>query len=191
MTRSPANLRVLKAALEIKDARRVLGGAIWLYLYFVADANERGFIVRHVEKLAEDLEVAVPEIEGWLGTLRDLGLVIVSSPPPFLTAKLTFWAGSGEKSAVPYSKLLQSRDSKSNSNRPAAVESSGDLMQEILDTLGENDPAPFQKIFDHYPNGIIRQALDRVRTATKIHKNPTALFRYLLVKLASKSHEHT
>jgi hypothetical protein len=74
--------------------------------------------------------------------------------------------------------LIES-NSNSDSHRPVDPE----LMREVLETLGESDPATFTGALEHYAPAIIRKALERVRAAGSIRTSRTALFRYLLPKL--------
>jgi hypothetical protein len=64
---------------------------------------------------------------------------------------------------------------------------SNPLLQEILETLGESDPATFRGAVDHYPPHVIRTALSRIRRMKTIHKSRTAAFRYLLPRIAKES----
>ena len=60
----------------------------------------------------------------------------------------------------------------------------GQLLQEVLATLGETDPTTFRGVLDHYSPAAIHAALERVRATPpeKIRKSRTALFRHLLAR---------
>ena len=64
------------------------------------------------------------------------------------------------------------------------AENDDEVIAEILATLGESDPEPFRGLLAHYPRAVIHRALDRVRSARSIQKSRTALFRYLLPRIA-------
>ena len=60
------------------------------------------------------------------------------------------------------------------------------LLREILETLGESDPATFRGAIRRYPPGVIRTALDRTRRMKTVRKNRTAVFRFLLPRIAKE-----
>ncbi|MEK7315632.1 MAG: hypothetical protein AAB011_05590 [Candidatus Eisenbacteria bacterium] len=68
-----------------------------------------------------------------------------------------------------------------------SAETDAEVLAEILATLGETDAEPFRGLLAHYPRAVIHRALDRVRTAKNIQKSRTALFRYLLPRIAKES----
>lgn len=71
------------------------------------------------------------------------------------------------------------------SYRPSDAEGET-LLQEILDTLGETDPTTFRGAIRSYAPGVIRTALARIRKMKNIQKNPTAVFRFLLPRIANE-----
>ena len=133
------------------------------------------------------LEPLYPKIEG----VDDETVAKVLNhyaPLPFLVIK---WSGQSPKSpnseANAYSfksSLSQSKQLK-ESYRPSETDPEA-LLQEILDTLGETDPTTFRGAIRSYPPGVIRTALARIRRMKNIQKNPTAVFRFLLPRIANE-----
>lgn len=157
-------------------------------------ANHRGLVIARDSTLAEDLRVSPGDIYAALRKLEEASLVELLSPPPFLVVRLRTWPGRGGRaadmgaSAYSYSQqLLRTRDLK-DSYRPDELAAHDGLLHEILEVLGEDDPASFRKAVDLYAPHVIRTALDRVRRAKNIRKNRTALFRHLLPRIAKESH---
>lgn len=157
-----------------------------------AHANTRGVVIVSEETLVQELGGAPGALRRALDGLVGQDAVEVLSPLPFLVLKLKKWSGmSGNASnssprAYSYSKLFQSQQ-LNNSYRQggqAAAPTDGNLLQEVLDTLGETDQASFVKAIELYSPHVIRTALDRVRRARDIRKSRTALFRHLLPRLA-------
>ena len=157
-------------------------------------ANHRGLVIARDAALADAVGVSREEIRSALRKLEGAALVEVLSPSPFLVVRLRAWPGKEPKSsesarsAYSYSQqLLQTKDLK-DSYRAEELAAHGGLLHEILEVLGEDDPASFRKAVDLYAPQVIRTALDRVRRARNIRKNRTALFRHLLPRIAKESH---
>lgn len=154
-------------------------------------ANGRGVVVLREEPLLRELRTDHEDLAAELAKLERAGLIEILAPLPFLVLKLRKWSGKGQNagissdSAYSYSKLLQPKQLNNSyrqgGNGPAA---DPELLQEILETLGETNATSFQKALELYSPNVIRTALDRVRRAKGIRKNRTALFRHLLPRLA-------
>jgi len=149
-----------------------------------ARAKSRGVVPVSGEALVQEVGAPQEKVGAALDRLERAGLLRVLAPFPFLVLKLHSWAGSDSKtgetqpSAYSYSKLSSNR---LNESYRATVEEA--LLREILDTLGETDPATFEGAVRNFPAEVIRKALDRVRRTRSLRKNRTALFRYLLTKI--------
>jgi hypothetical protein len=159
-------------------------------------ANHRGLVVAREVTLMEDLRVSRAELGTALRKLEDAGLVETLTPLPFLVVRLKTWPGNSSKAAesplpaYSYS-LSQTKPLNANSYRPNELAAGDGLLHEILEVLGEEDPASFRKAIELYAPHVIRLALDRVRRAKSIRKSRTALFRHLLPRIAKESHSST
>lgn len=148
-------------------------------------ANAHGIVPIRGETLAKEVGAREEEVGATLDRLERAGLLRILAPFPFLVLKLGSWPGSNQKRSVSrpatysYSKLSSNR--LNESYRPTTDEA---LLREILDTLGESDPASFEGAIRNFSPEVIRKALDRVRRTRSLRKNRTALFRYLLTKLS-------
>jgi hypothetical protein len=157
-------------------------------------ANNRGLVMVREGRLQTELKITGDELRANLKRLEESGLTEILAPGAFIVLKLRIWPGKRENiansSAFPHSYSFQSKLSPSKqlkkSNSYSGDAKSPPLLQDILDTLGESDPTLFAKAIEHYPEPVIRAALDRVRNAKSIHKSPTALFRYLLPRIAKE-----
>lgn len=156
-------------------------------------ANRRGLTMATEARLTEALRCTAAELAVAVEGLVDRKAIAVLSPLPYLVAKLRpSWAGSGEGSANPggeparpYSYADSSIEKKAMQvEHSHSIGSDPELLAEILATLGETDPESFRGLLDHYPRAVIHRALDRVRSARSIQKSRTALFRYLLPRIA-------
>jgi len=142
----------------------------------VAFAQEE-FLLHRLDCDREKLALA-------LEALESRGAITILSQLPFLTVKLKMWPGRAENSAKttpPSYSSSHLRNISEDSYR------AGDLLGEILSVLGESDPEPFRKATELYAPRVIRSALERVRKAQTIQKSRTALFRYLLPRIAKES----
>ena len=203
-TLNQSSRNLLEAALIRENPVERLGNALWLYVRLLTASNIHGTVFRHIDRLATDLSVTTERIERWLKLLADSELIEIQSQAPFLVIKLGRWSENTPAitSAAPEnrSESKTSADSYSYSslenNKAIAAEDggagegAGSLLQEILVTLGETDPASFRKVLQHYDPSTIRQALERVRSTPpdRVRKNKTALFRYLLGKFTDDAH---
>ena len=161
------------------------------------NANRRGLAMATETTLADALRCTPSELAVALQVLIDRKAIRVLSPLPYLVAKVdTSWAGSGEaranprgNPAPPYSYADSSINKKAMQLKQDSysAESDAEVIAEILATLGETDPEPFRGLLAHYPRAVIHRALDRVRSARSIQKSRTALFRYLLPRIARKT----
>ncbi len=155
-----------------------------LLAFLRSRATSGGIVPISGEALAEKLGASQEEVAERLDRLERAGLLRILAPFPFLVVKLRLWSGErrqphiSEPAAYSYSKLLHNRLNESYSAGEAV------LLGEILDTLGETDPSTFEGAIRNYSPEVIRKALDRVRRTRSLRKNRTALFRYLLTKLA-------
>jgi hypothetical protein len=160
-------------------------------------ANNRNLVIVREAVLLEELSVEKDELRIALKRLEIEGVVEILSPHPFLALKLRKWPGSLPESAKTApsaysfkSYLSQSKnikDSYRQRSDPHASRVDEQLLQEVLETLGESDPTTFRRAVVHYSPAVIRTTLDRVRRMKTIHKNRTALFRFLLPKIAKES----
>jgi hypothetical protein len=188
---------LLEAPLIREKPVENLGNALWLYVRLLTASNFRGTVCRHIERLAADLSVTTERIDRWLKRLSDHGLIVIESPAPFLVIKLGMWsdsepkASASEASAYSYPAKLLHTQPKDSYRHDAAPDHStnGELLREILETLGESDAASFEKAVELYAPNVIRTALHRVRRAQGIRKSRTALFRHLLPLIAREAAE--
>ena len=157
-----------------------------------ARANHRGLALAEQRQLLDALRCEPAELAVSLEGLVGRGAIEVLSPLPFLVVKVRSWSGDDRDSAkvcpAPYSygfhnHSLSKQGIESESNRATERRA---LLAEILDTLGEEYPALFERLLDHYDPQTIRRALTRVRKAQTIQKSRTALFRYLLPRIAKE-----
>ncbi len=188
---SPRALSVLEAPLRVADGRARVGPALWLYIYLLVHVSHQGRLCRKCERVAAELGVDQAQVESWVLTLSDAGLVTILNPSPYLVVKLTLWPSDAGNRAPEQG---VSEDSYSSS-AIAAISNQGEkgvqgggegLLAEILDTLGETNPASFEGAVRNFPPDVIRRALARVRAARSIRKNRTALFRHLLGQLSRR-----
>lgn len=149
-----------------------------------ARGNARGIVPVRGEVLVREVESTQEEVGAALDKLERAGLLKILAPFPFLVLKLRSWSGAETKPAdnrpPAYSHSQLSTKQVTNSYRQA----DGELLREILETLGETDPTTFEGAVQNFPPDVIRKALDRVRRARSLRKNRTALFRYLLTRLS-------
>jgi hypothetical protein len=165
-----------------------------------ARANSRGVVLASEQILLRDLGIGSTALRQLLDKADASGAIEVVSPLPFLVAKLRgSWSGRKRetprmagKTAAPedrtysfQSSLSRSKQLMKESYRQPANEEA--LLREILETLGETDPATFRGALRSYAPDAIRLALERVRRSPAIRKNRTALFRYLLPRIAKES----
>ena len=144
--------------------------------------------------LKKELGVTGRQVRSGIRKLEESGLVEILNPFPFLVLRLKTWPGKRQNagsSSPPYSYSLQSKLLPTKRLKKSYSDSAGELppslLQDILETLGESDPTLFEKVLKHYPESVIRTALTRVQSAKSIKKNRTALFRYLLPRIAEES----
>jgi hypothetical protein len=149
--------------------------------------------------LADALRVPAREVHPGLEALQSQNAIEILSGPPFYVVALraSSWPGKSKKPAENPTKtghrvnraysfqssLSQSKQLKESYRRPAEDDA---LLREVLDTLGETDPTTFRGALRSYSPEIIRTALQRIRTMPRIRKNPTALFRFLLPRIAQE-----
>ena len=158
-------------------------------------ATNRGMVVITEEALLREIGTDHETVSGELAKLARAGLVQILTPLPFLVVKLPRkWPSRGEKtvisshSAYSYSKLLQPKQLKNSYRQDGQTEEPpSNLLQEVLETLGETDAGAFEKAIELYSPQVIRTALERVRRARGIRKSRTALFRHLLPRLAREN----
>lgn len=146
--------------------------------------NHRDLVITRESDLLDELHITSEVLRAAISRLAEDRLLEILSPLPFLVVK---WSGRQPKSPDAYSfesSLSRSKRLK-ESYRPSDPESQA-LLQEILDTLGETDPTTFRGAIRSYPPGVIRTALARIRRMKNIQKNPTAVFRFLLPRIANE-----
>lgn len=163
-----------------------------------ARANARGLVLASEATLLDELGIGSTILRELLKEAMRHGTIDILSPLPFLVAKLPgSWSGrkheaqrKAAKSGAPVdpayssqSSLSQSQQSMKESYRQPSDEA---LLQEILATLGETDPTTFRGAIKNYAPSVIRTTLVRVRRMHSIRKSRTALFRYLLPRIAKE-----
>jgi len=163
-----------------------------------ARANSRGLVLVREEVLCRDLQVSHQTLVEGLARLETEGMIELLAPLPFLVAKVRTWSGRQPKPArlPPKTGALDARAYSFQSSLSASKQlnksyrqpdTAASLLSEILETLGESDPTTFRGAISSYPPGVIRTTLDRVQRMKHIRKNRTALFRYLLPRIAKES----
>lgn len=161
-----------------------------------AHANRKGLVLSTEKQLVQELGTGRDVLAGGLKALEVDGTLDILSPLPFLVVKLKKWSGKSTRaadsgaSAYSYAKLFQSQQMKESYRQEPehpSGSSSKDLLQEVLETLGETDAAAFRRAVELYAPHIVRTALDRVRRTRGIRKSRTALFRHLLPRLAREA----
>jgi hypothetical protein len=151
-------------------------------------ANRNGLAFAKQDSLLEQLGCDREKLAIALESLESRGTIAVLSPLPYLVVKITSWSGGSEKpapnAAAPYSYGSSPvvKSNQSYSDRTEAEE----LLKDVLGVLGEVDAEPFRRAVELYPAHTIRLTLDRVRKAHRIQKSRTALFRYLLPRIAKE-----
>jgi hypothetical protein len=150
--------------------------------------NHRNLVIVRESALVDDLHITPDVLRAAIARLEEDGLLEVLSPLPFLVVK---WSGKGRQvsdssgRAYSFNSSLSQTQQMKESYRPSDAESES-LLQEILQTLGESDPTTFRGALRNYPPGVIRTALARIRKMRNIQKNPTAVFRFLLPRIANE-----
>ncbi len=157
------------------------------------DANRGGLAMATQARLVEALRCTPAELAVAIEGLVAGKAIEVLSPLPYLVAKFRpSWAGNGESGANPSGESAPPYSYADSSNNKSAIAAEhgystgtdAEVLAEILATLDETDPEPFRGLLAHYPRWVIHRALDRVRSARSIQKSRTALFRYLLPRIA-------
>lgn len=169
----------------------------------MARANSRGLVLASEDALLQELRCERHALRQAIADAASVGQIEVLAPLPFLVARLPgSWPGRRPKHARTAAKTgaaelrgdsFQSSLSQSKLYVKESYRHSSEsaLLQEILETLRESDPALFRGALKAYTPGEIRTVLHRVRRNPGIRTNRTALFRYLLPRLRSereKSH---
>jgi hypothetical protein len=163
-------------------------------------ANRRGLVIVRGAVLETALTASPAELRDTLASLERSKHLRVLSPLPYLVVALPprMWPSADNKAASswPIPGRLPSRgysysfqEHLNNQSKAIAIEDGGageggDLLAEILATLGESDPKPFRGVLQYFSPAKIRAALVRVRATRpeKLRKSRTALFRYLLAR---------
>jgi hypothetical protein len=166
-----------------------------LLAHLQARAGTRGLVHVREDALLQEVQGSKVELSAGLQSLEDAGAIRILSPVPYLVLWIKKWsakpsdAENSGTSAYSHSKqLLQTQQLKDSYRHDGSAESAnGELLAEVLETLGESDAASFEKAIELYSPHVIRIALDRVRRARTIRKSRTALFRHLLPRLARES----
>jgi hypothetical protein len=161
--------------------------------------NSQGLVLGRESVLAEDLQTTALALEGALDNLERQGQVEVLSGPPFLVLRLRVWPGKdgsptenrGPERAVHSFKAMPSRSTRLNeSHSYSQYPLDQGLLQEILTTLGETDPATFRQAVTHFPPEAIRATLERIHATAHFRKSRTATFRFLLPRIAKEQFSH-
>ncbi len=161
-------------------------------------ANHRGLVLTRAPVLQEALRCSFEELYRALAQVSISEPIEILTPLPYLvlafrprmlpgmhreTAKTPANASRSLARGYSYSFHNQSIDqSKAIAIEDGGAGEGGTLLQEILETLGERDPAPFRGVLDHHAPERIRTVLKRVRATPpeRLKKSRTALFRFLL-----------
>jgi len=164
-------------------------------------ANARGLILARAAALQEQLRFTYEALQLAIERLAERGVIDILTPGRYLVLAIrrSSWSGEEPKPqevgpetgpledpVYSYSSLSQSKLSKhvKESYRQGPADEA--LLQEILATLGESDPTTFRGALRSYSPEVIRTALRRVRSMKQIKKSPTALFRFLLPRIAQE-----
>jgi hypothetical protein len=157
-------------------------------------ANLRGLVIVQENALLKELRISSHALRKSVAHLVDKRVIEILSPLPFLVVK---WSGDSsprlqsgpnvgpamDRAYSFKSSLSQSKQMKESYRQLVEAEP---LLQEILDTLGESDPTTFRGAVRSYSPDVIRTALDRIRRMQTIRKSRTALFRFLLPRIAKE-----
>lgn len=168
-----------------------------LFAALEAGANSRGISLANEDTLIRDLQSSPESLQQALSELEARSAIDILAPPPFLVVRLKKWSGKSLRHANPavesaarrdhaysfQSSLSQSQQLNESYRQPTGDEN---LLREILETLGESDPTTFRGALHSYSPVVIRAALARVRRTRMIRKNRTAVFRYLLPRIAKE-----
>ena len=186
---------LLRAPLRVDGAVPILGRAVWLYLWLLANASMSGHVCRTAGPIARELNVSEATIENWLARLEKARLVRIQSRPPYLVLKLAFWSGVAPKSAetalphkgVPVSSSSSKQQQKKNMQASSSEEEGGlgegeALIARLLRSLGQEHAAEVHELVRRHPEAMIEKALGRVQRTPPSHirKSKLALFRYLV-----------
>ena len=160
--------------------------------------NARGLVLVREATLVDALQVPPLEVRASLRELRASGAIEILSGPPFFVVALrnSSWAGSDNAAAPSLAKGAHNSQpaySHSYSSRTKNGHSYPErerLLNEILETVGETDPSSFEGALENYSRETIRTALERVRRMKQVRRSRTALFRYLLPRIA-REHRST
>lgn len=165
-----------------------------LLQYLCDRVTRHGLVMVREDRLRRELGLSDVEIRAGLQKLEESALIEILSPLPFVVIRPRIWSGRRQKApengpVLPYSyKSYLSQSKQLNKSYSYNTDGATDqLLREILETLGESDPTPFRKAAEHYSAAAIRTTLERVRSAKSIRTNRTALFRFLLPKIARES----
>lgn len=198
---------LVAAPFKAEKAQETIGSALWLYVWLVALVNSTGHVCRTTDTLGHDLAVTEDQIDAWLATLVDAGLIRIHTPKPFLVLKLASWPdsdacdapnrieNSGQHAAAPKdvpvsSSLQQAAAEQSNKQEDGGAGEGEALLRAAEAILTPADSIALRQLVEAYPARIVDQALQRVAAvpAGQIRKSKLALFRYLLTKLTNESH---
>jgi hypothetical protein len=147
-------------------------------------ASRRGRVMASEETLRDQLKIGSKDLADELRKLEHAKLIEVLAPLPFLIAKLPGkWPGEARNAARTASSRYSHSFNQSKRLNESYSHGPDKLLAEILETLGESDPASFRGAVRNFSPELIRATLTRVR-AMKITKNRTAAFRYLLPRIA-------
>jgi len=194
--------------LAVPDFRKNAGEAVWSYLALLNAANHRGVVCKRSDQITDMLQTDEATLLADLARLVELGLARVLNPAPYLVVQLTLWPGkdvsaddrtpaeTGPTHAAPIKVPVSSSAAAAASASQPEVGGQGeggDLLQRVLDVLGtEADPTEMRELLATHEPELVRRALQRVEAtpARQIRRSRTALFRYLLTKLAPTPHGH-
>jgi DNA-binding PadR family transcriptional regulator len=100
-----------------------MGNAVWLFLYFLLNANRStGLVMRKSRTISLDMGLSRSTIFRWLKTLRDAGYIVTHNSGHSITIQMKKWRPVGAVSTLGQEKS-QSWDSRSLKNRTPKIHS--------------------------------------------------------------------
>ena len=194
--------------LAVPEFRSNVGDAVWTYLALIKAANFNGVVSKRSEQVTAALMIDEPALLADLAKLTAIGLIRTLNPAPYLVIQLALWPGKVDPphacAPAASSEMRRAQGEVPVSSSAAAAASAsqpevggqgegGKLLQRVLDVLGaEADATEMRELLATHEPELVQRALQRVEAtpARQIRRSRTALFRYLLTKLAPTPHGH-
>lgn len=103
---------------------RKMGNSLWLFLYFLLNANRRtGILIRKVKTISADTGIPRRKIFQWLSTLRQGEYITTKSSGRFLTVQINQWKplremseSASQKCSFPHFRSAENHTSRKASN---------------------------------------------------------------------------